>query len=131
MMEALRYSGTSVLTRSTRRNIPEDDILHSHRRENLKSYKFFGLFVLCAADDVSSRSTRHHRENSGTPVTNQSVPSVSRNIHSGPEDIRDFHSDDGEIQNGAIYFRGISPTIQSNSLHLSGWLKTTKVNLLL
>jgi hypothetical protein len=28
-----------VLTRATRRNNPEDAILHSHRRENLKSYK--------------------------------------------------------------------------------------------
>jgi hypothetical protein len=28
----------TVLTRVTRRNIPEDTILHSHRRENLKSY---------------------------------------------------------------------------------------------
>jgi hypothetical protein len=27
-------------TRSTRRHIPEDGILHSHRRENLKSYMF-------------------------------------------------------------------------------------------
>jgi hypothetical protein len=27
-----------VLTRATRRNNPEDTILHSHRRENLKSY---------------------------------------------------------------------------------------------
>jgi hypothetical protein len=31
-------SETSVLTRATRRTIPEDTILHSHRRENLKSY---------------------------------------------------------------------------------------------
>jgi hypothetical protein len=38
MMEAILSFEMSVVTTATQRSIPEDGILHSHRRENFKSY---------------------------------------------------------------------------------------------
>jgi hypothetical protein len=38
MMERISSSEKSILIRATRHHISEDDVLHSHHRENLKSY---------------------------------------------------------------------------------------------
>jgi hypothetical protein len=54
MMEAILSSETSVLTRATRRHIPDDGILHSHRCEYLKSYIYVTKFVVTAEHEMST-----------------------------------------------------------------------------
>jgi hypothetical protein len=66
MMEALSSIGTSVLIRVTQRNIPEDGILHSHRRENLKSYIFvsYPLFTMAVETHACVKSRAIHNSES-------------------------------------------------------------------
>jgi hypothetical protein len=45
MLEAIRVSEMSVLIRATRCNVPDDGILHSHRRGNLRSYIVYLLIL--------------------------------------------------------------------------------------
>jgi hypothetical protein len=46
------YSEFCISTRATRRNIPEDTILHSHRHENLKSYKVNICLIFLISKEV-------------------------------------------------------------------------------
>jgi hypothetical protein len=55
MMEALSSTKTPVLTRTARRNIPEDAILHIYRRENLKSYQRQFLTCRCNTEPRNMR----------------------------------------------------------------------------
>jgi hypothetical protein len=62
-METINSCETSVHARSTRRHIPEDGILPSHRRENLKSCI---IILFSTHDGNQNRSNGNLIEQTGT-----------------------------------------------------------------
>jgi threonyl-tRNA synthetase len=97
MKEALSSSETSVLTRATWRNIPEDTILHSHRRKNLKSYNLY-LFYFPVLSLMFDQRTRSWRE---LPLRLADFGVLHRNELSGAltglTRVRRFQQDDAHI----------------------------------
>jgi hypothetical protein len=100
MIEALYSSENLVLTRTARRNIPEDGNLHGHRRENLKSY-------------IALTSWALQRRRNVSPVRYELgfyIPEDD-NLHSHrPENLNSFIALTGWASNNMVYRYCYTPT---------------------
>jgi hypothetical protein len=71
VMEMISSSETSVRIIATRRHIPEGGILHSHLRDNFKSYKSMTLFNVYFYYSICERKLKHLYNPEATKQTNK------------------------------------------------------------
>jgi hypothetical protein len=75
--------------------IPEDDILHSHRRENLRSYNLIQIYfdhLFGTADGISpGGSGTTIRPHTHAHITQNNTPLIKNKIeHEGTQTVRDI-----------------------------------------
>jgi hypothetical protein len=99
-----RSAEISVHTRSSRRHIPEDGILHSHRRENLISYIL--IFLITAVRTWASRNSHTVGDLCKCSSVMFMIVCVCGNLDDGPglehENMRFFSG-----LNGCFFRRGM------------------------
>jgi hypothetical protein len=119
MKEELSSSETSLLTRAAWRNIPEDAILHSHRREDLKSY----METACVRQPSASETRQMvHDLRIVRSHTWHSIPLACTAIPNGPH-LLSTHRQGTEIGgNESFVIRALARSGQllGNSAYVNG-----------
>jgi hypothetical protein len=87
-IEAICSSETSVATQHTRRHIPEDDTLHNHRCENLKSYNVITADQIFMKRDYGGRSTIPHQPKTDTYAKSYIIHACILSTHNFKENLQ-------------------------------------------
>jgi hypothetical protein len=101
-----------VLTASTRRHIPEDCFLHSHRRENLKSYILYLCFMCYVLRSmyILILTLFANREKRTDSETSDREPNLINYCVSGHHPIPCFYLEHKVLETGFCLLLQVEPT---------------------